>query len=86
MANNDPTDLTQLAEAVNKGWSTGPIANAAKAVLEADIIEMCEAHFHRGDLMHEDDYPLISYCPSGEFRGSCHIVTAVVVRVKGPND
>ncbi len=42
-------------------------------------IEMCKAHFHHGDLLDEDDYPLISYCPSEEFRGSCHIVNALVV-------
>ena len=42
-------------------------------------IDMCKAHFHRGDLLDEDDYPLISYCPSEEFRGSCHIVDALVV-------
>ncbi len=42
-------------------------------------IDMCKAHFHHGDLLDEGDYPLISYCPSEEFRGSCHIVDATVI-------
>ncbi len=64
----------------------GKFVAAVDEILEADTIEMCLAHFHRGDLIGEEDYPLISYCPSEEFRGSCQVVTAVVVRVEGPND
>ncbi len=37
-------DLPQLAKALGKGWSTGPIADAATAVLEAEQIQWCLIH------------------------------------------